>query len=219
MKYYKYFLLTIAVIVLDQVVKLLVFYNMTLYSEIPVLGNFFKLHYTINPGMAFGIVLEGVYGKLLLSLFRLVAMVGIAYYLYRLAKKNTPAGFLWCMALILGGAIGNVVDSIFYGKFLGLVAENASTPWFHGQVIDMFYFDIWKGEIPKWFPIWGGDYTSLWPIFNIADASIFCGVAIILIFQRKFFVEQKEETEIHPEHNISDISHNPIATSGTENNI
>jgi len=104
MKYYKYFLLTLAVIILDQVVKLLVFYNMTLYSEIPVLGNFFKLHYTINPGMAFGIVLEGVYGKLLLSLFRLVAMVGIAYYLYRLAKKKYTCGlfmvhgshFRWC---------------------------------------------------------------------------------------------------------------------------
>ncbi len=219
MKYYKYFLLTIAIIILDQVVKLSVFYNMTLYSEIPVLGNFFKLHYTINPGMAFGIVLEGVYGKLLLSLFRLVAMVGIAYYLYSLAKKNTPPGFLWCMALILGGAIGNVVDSIFYGKFLGLVADNASTPWFHGQVIDMFYFDIWKGEIPKWVPIWGGDYTSLWPIFNIADASIFCGVVIILIFQRKFFIEKKEEIEIHPEHNVPDISHNSISTTGTENNI
>ena len=202
MKYYKYFLLTLAVIIIDQVVKLLVHFNMNLYGEIPVLGNFFKLHYTTNPGMAFGIVLEGVYGKLLLSIFRLVAMVGIAYYLYRLAKKHAPTGFLWCMALILGGAIGNVVDSIFYGKYLGLVADNASTPWFHGQVIDMFYFDIWKGEIPKWVPVWGGDYTALWPIFNVADASIFCGVAIILIFQRRFFTEPKHSENIGPENTL-----------------
>jgi signal peptidase II len=116
-------------------------------------------------------------------------MSGIAYYLYHIAKKGAHPGLLWCIALILGGAIGNVVDSVFYGVFLNNAPYGAPTPWFHGQVIDMFYFDIWEGYLPQWLPIIGGEYYSFWPIFNIADASIFVGVAIILIFQKKFLKE------------------------------
>jgi len=186
-KYYKYFLLSLAIIVLDQVVKMLVHHNMYLGEEFPVLGDWFKIHYTRNPGMAFGIVLDYQYGKLILSVFRLFAMIGIGYYLYYLAKKGVHQGLLWCTALILGGAIGNVIDSTFYGKFFGLTTNNAPTPWFHGEVVDMFYLDIWKGYLPDWVPGMGGEYYSLWPIFNIADASIFVGVAIILLMQRRFF--------------------------------
>lgn len=101
--------------------------------------------------------------------------------------------YILCISLILGGAIGNLVDSIFYGVWLDNAPYNAPTPWFHGQVVDMFYFDIWEGYIPEWVPLWGGSYTALWPIFNIADASIFIGVAIILLFQNRFFPENKEE--------------------------
>jgi signal peptidase II len=201
MKITKFYLLSIAIIALDQIVKLLVHYNMEmgLAGQIPVFGDWFKLHYTLNPGMAFGMELGSEYGKLILTLFRLVAMVGIAYYLYYLAQKKVHQGLLWCIALILGGAIGNVIDSTFYGVFLDNAPYNASTPWFHGQVVDMFYIDIWEGRVADWVPLWGGEYMALWPIFNIADASIFVGVTIILLFQKRFFQEkeQNETTDIY----------------------
>ncbi len=197
MKYSKYFFLTIAIIILDQAVKLFVHFNMELGSggQIPVFGDWFKLYYTLNPGMAFGMQFGSEYGKLGLTLFRLVAMVFIAYYLYKLAKDNTHPGVLWSMALILGGAMGNVIDSTFYGVFLDNAPYNSITPWFHGQVVDMFYIDIWEGRVAEWVPYWGGDYLSLWPIFNIADASIFTGVTIILVFQKRFFGDKEEVEE------------------------
>ncbi|GAA5040985.1 lipoprotein signal peptidase [Marivirga lumbricoides] len=195
MKYYKYFFLALAVIVLDQAVKLFVHFNMELGAngQITVFGDWFKLYYTLNPGMAFGMQFGSEFGKLGLSLFRLVAMFFIAYYLYRLAKDDTHPGVLWSLALILGGAMGNVLDSTFYGVLLDNAPYDAITPWFHGQVVDMFYIDIWEGRVAEWVPFWGGDYLSLWPIFNIADASIFAGVAIILIFQKRFFKAMKQE--------------------------
>ena len=193
--YLKYFGIAFLVIAIDQAVKMLVHFEMDFGTpgQIPVFGDWFKLHYTTNPGMAFGMELGSEYGKMILTSFRLVAMVGIGYYLhYIIDKKNHPI-YILCIALILGGAIGNLVDSVFYGVWLDNAPYNAPTPWFHGQVVDMFYFDIWEGYIPEWVPLWGGSYTALWPIFNVADASIFIGVAIILIFQNRFFPEKKEE--------------------------
>ncbi len=200
MKYLKYYLLSLAIIALDQTVKLLVYNNMEmgLMGQIPVLGNWFKLHYTLNPGMAFGMQLGSEYGKLILTVFRLFAMVGIAYYLYVLSKRGVHKGLLWSVALILGGAIGNVIDSALYGVLLDNAPYGSSTPWFHGQVIDMFYIDIWEGQVADWVPIWGGEFMALWPIFNIADASIFVGVAIILIMQNKFFGTEKEHYDEAP---------------------
>ncbi|MGB3588166.1 MAG: lipoprotein signal peptidase [Tunicatimonas sp.] len=196
MKYWKYYLLSIGIIILDHTVKLLVHNNMDMgvIGQIPVFGDWFKLHYTLNPGMAFGMELGSEYGKLILTIFRLFAMVGIAYYLYALAKKKVHSGLLWSVALILGGAIGNVIDSALYGVLLDNAPYGSSTPWFHGQVIDMFYVDIWEGRVADWVPIWGGKYMALWPIFNIADASIFVGVAIILIFQNRFFNEKESRS-------------------------
>lgn len=193
MKYLKYFLISLVIILLDQSVKMLVHFNMDYGSvgQIKVFDDWFKLYYTLNPGMAFGLELGSSYGKLALSLFRLLAMGGITYYLYMLIKKSAHSGLLICISLILGGAIGNVIDSTFYGVILNNAPAEASTPWFHGQVIDMFYLDIWEGFAADWIPLIGGKYYSLWPIFNIADASIFCGVTAILIFQNKFF--KKEE--------------------------
>jgi len=195
-KYTKYFLLTFFLIALDQIVKLWVHFNMEMgiAGQIEVFGEWFKLYYTLNPGMAFGMQFGSEYGKLGLSLFRLVAMFFIAYYLYKLAKEKTHPGVLWSMAAVLAGAIGNLIDSMFYGVWLDNAPYNAISPWFHGQVVDMFYIDIWEGRVADWIPLWGGDYISLWPIFNIADAAIFCGVAVILIFQKKFFKAVKKET-------------------------
>lgn len=197
MKYAKYFLLSLFIIALDQAVKMWVHYNMDYgqIGQIKVFGDWFKLHYTLNPGMAFGMQLGSEYGKLALTIFRLIATVGISYYLYYLIKNAAHKGFLVCMALILAGAIGNVIDSTFYGVLLDNAPYDASTPWFHGQVIDMFYLDLWEGYVPDWLPFWGGKYTALWPIFNVADASIFTGVAITLIFQGVFFKEEKKEEQ------------------------
>ncbi len=206
-KYLKYYLLSLGIIILDQTVKLLVYNNMDMgmIGQISVFGDWFKLHYTLNPGMAFGMQLGSSYGKLILTIFRLFAMVGIGYYLYVLTKRGVHQGLLWSVALILGGAIGNVIDSAFYGVLLGNAPYGSSTAWFHGQVIDMFYIDIWEGKVPDWVPIWGGEYMALWPIFNIADASIFVGVAIILVMQNKFFGESKHkdtETEVHSQQQL-----------------
>jgi signal peptidase II len=190
--YIKYFGLSLLVIALDQAVKMLVHFQMDFGTpgQIPIFGDWFKLHYTTNPGMAFGMELGSEYGKMILTSFRLVAMVGIGYYLHYIIKKKNHAIYILCISMILGGAIGNLVDSVFYGVWLDNAPYNAPTPWFHGQVVDMFYFDIWEGYIPEWIPFWGGGYTALWPIFNVADASIFIGVSIILIFQSRFFPEK-----------------------------
>ncbi len=204
MKYSKFYILSLIIILVDQVVKMIVHFNMDpgVVGQIKVFDDWFKLHYTLNPGMAFGMEIGSENGKLILTIFRIFAGAGIAYYLYYLAKRNVHPGLLWSIALILGGAIGNVIDSTFYGVFLDNAPYNASTPWFHGQVIDMFYVDIWEGRVADWVPLFGGDYMALWPIFNIADASIFIGVTFILIRQKAFFAEKDkeeavEESEVH----------------------
>lgn len=190
----KYFFISFLIIVLDQVVKMLVHYNMEMGSrgQILLVGELFKLHYLTNPGMAFGMKLDFEYGKLLLTLFRIGAMFMIGYYLYFLVKKGTTKGLVICIAMILGGAVGNLIDSIFYGVLLDNAPFNAPTPWFHGQVIDMFYIDIWEGYLPKWIPGIGGDYMALWPVFNIADASIFIAICVILVFQKRYFKKEDE---------------------------
>ena len=192
---YIYYLITLLVIAIDQVVKMAVHFNMQLGSkgQIQIFGDWFKLHYLTNPGMAFGMQLGMENGKLFLTLFRLVAMIAIGFYLYHLYRKNSANGLLICIAMILGGAIGNLIDSIFYGVWLDNAPFDAPTPWFYGQVVDMFYIDIWEGRVAEWVPLFGGDYMALWPVFNVADASIFLGITFILIFQKRFFKEEEKE--------------------------
>src|SRR3989337_1712132 len=147
MKIYKYFLLALVIIIIDQTSKLLVHHYMYLHQEITIIGNEqygFSLHYLLNPGMAFGIRWNNEFGKLALTVFRIAAMFGIGYYLWKMATKETHTGFLWCMALILGGAVGNVIDSTFYGVLLDNQPIGSPTPWFHGQVIDMLFFPIFE---------------------------------------------------------------------------
>ncbi|CCH56123.1 Lipoprotein signal peptidase-like protein [Fibrisoma limi BUZ 3] len=191
--------MTLALIVLDQGVKLAVHFYMApgFAGQIKLIGDWLKLHYVLNPGMAFGMQLGYEYGKLVLSVFRLLAMIGIGYYLVNLAHRGAPDGLLWAMAMILAGAVGNVIDSTFYGVFLGNAPYGSPTPWFHGQVIDMIFVDVWEGFIPEWVPVWGGQYYST-PIFNIADSCIFVGVCLILLFQRRFFGEPPVEDNILP---------------------
>lgn len=190
MKYARYFGISLAVIILDQFVKMLVYFNMEygLIGQIKVLGDWFKLHYTLNPGMAFGLEIGSEYGKLILTLGRLVVMSGLVYGMAKLIREGkSHPGFLLCLSLILGGAVGNVIDSTFYGVLLNNAPAGVPTPWFHGQVIDMFYIDIWEGMVPEWVPVFGGQYYALWPIFNIADASIFCAIVALALFQNKLF--------------------------------
>jgi signal peptidase II len=190
-----FYLASLAVITVDHIVKLWVHFAMPmgLPGQIRVFGDWFKLHYTLNPGMAFGIELGSEYGKLALTGFRLFAASAIIWYIWHLYKTKHHPGMIWCMALILGGAIGNLIDSIFYGVLLENAPYGVSNPWFHGQVIDMFYIDIWEGILPDMIPFIGGQYYSFWPIFNIADASIFIGVSLLLIFQKRFLPHPSDE--------------------------
>ena len=187
MEHIKYYIFSLLIVLVDQSSKLMVHLNMNLGEEVSVLGDWFRLHYVLNPGIAFGIEFDFVYGKLLLTLFRILAASGIAYYLYHLAKNNSHKYILFSLSLILAGALGNVLDSTFYGVILDNAPYNAVSPWFHGQVIDMLYFPLYNGSFPDWLPIWGNQSFQFFrPVFNIADASIFMGVTFILVLQNRF---------------------------------
>jgi len=203
---YRYLVIALIVIAVDQAVKMLVYFYMEKgpSGEIHIFGEFFKLHYLTNKGMAFGLEFSWLKNsKLVLTLLRLFAVGGIIYYLSWLIKKEAPKGLLWCMALILGGAIGNVLDSTFYGVMLNNAPSSAPYPWFHGQVIDMFYIDIWEGCLDV--PFFGRKCMALWPVFNVADASIFIGITFILIFQKSYFGKEEEGDEDKEAVNVSDL--------------
>lgn len=166
------------------------------------------IHFVENPGMAFGIELGGSYGKLALSLFRIFAVVFLIYYLRQLIRSDVSYGLLISFALILAGALGNIIDSAFYGlifsesPYHGGVAtlfppEGGYAGFLHGRVVDMLYFPIIRGAFPDWFPFWGGEpFLFFKPIFNIADLSISLGVLNILLFQHSFFTSSTEEKPV-----------------------
>ena len=195
MKATKYFLIALVVIVIDQIVKVIVKLNMSLGQEIKVVGNLFKIHFIENKGAAFGMTVDGLMSplgvsvspansKLILSIFSIVALIFIGYFLFKLSTHKSPLPIF--VAMIFGGALGNIIDRTFYGIFFQSI-NNYDGGLFFGRVVDMFYLDIWKGYLPDWMPLIGGEYYSFWPIFNIADAAISIGIVVILIFQGKFF--------------------------------
>ena len=182
-----------------------------------MLGEWFKLHYLLNPGMAFGIRWNSEFGKLALTIFRIGAMIGIAIYLYKMTLKGAHSGFLICMSLILGGAVGNVIDSTFYGVLLNNAPMGSPTKWFHGQVIDMLFFPLFDFYWPQWMPNAGEYFLFFSPVFNIADSSIFLGVATILIFQKKFFAHESMGLELKaPEAGVLTEDQTPPVVLGTE---
>jgi signal peptidase II len=193
----KSILLILVIIVSDQVLKIWVKTNMSLGQETHVLGNWFLLHFTENNGMAFGMDLPGRYGKTILSVFRIIAITAIGVYLAYMLRQNAHKGLIISLSLILAGAVGNILDSAFYGVIFsdsyGRVAnlfppEGGYATFLHGRVVDMLYFPIIKGTLPEWFPVWGNRYIIFFrPVFNIADSSITTGVLTILIWQRKLF--------------------------------
>jgi signal peptidase II len=191
--------LIIGILIIDQFVKILVKTNMTIGEEINVIGNWFIIHFTENNGMAFGMDLPGNNGKTILSIFRLIAIAAIGFYLRYLIKHDAHRGLILSVALILAGAAGNILDSLFYGMIFndswGRIATlfpegGGYSSFLHGRVVDMFYFPVIRGVWPDWFPWLGGSSLVFFrPVFNIADSSITVGVFIILIWQKRFFSE------------------------------
>ncbi len=207
----KSILIILIILTLDQFFKILIKTNMRIGEEIHVIGNWFILHFTENNGMAFGMDLPGENGKIFLSLFRILAVTGIAFYMRYLIRQKAHNGLVLSVALILAGAAGNIFDSLFYGMIFddswGKVATlfpdgGGYSSLLHGRVVDMLYFPVIRGYWPDWFPFWGGQSLVFFrPVFNIADSSITVGVFIILFFQKRFFaeLENKEEKEPVPD--------------------
>ena len=202
--YSKPVLLIFIILLVDQISKFWVKLNMTIGQDFKVLGDKFLIHFIENPGMAYGMEFGGEYGKLFLSVFRIIAVMGIGYGLHYMVKNKYNRGFILNVALIFAGALGNIIDSAFYGLIF-----SESTPFskavlfpdgggyasfLHGKVVDMLYFPLISGTFPTWFPIWGGeDFLFFRPVFNIADSAISVGVFLILIFQKRYFKEEHDE--------------------------
>lgn len=202
----KAYLLVILLLVIDQVSKIYIKTHFVLQERIKVMDqNWFQIFFIENEGMAWGVELPGDYGKLFLTLFRILAVGGIAYWLHDSVKKNGSKYLIVAIALILTGAFGNIIDSVFYGiifddsygKVATLFADEPYGTLFHGKVVDMFYFPFIEDYVlPSWLPIWGGkEFTFFNAIFNVADMAISTGVGILIVFNKKAFAPD------HNEHN------------------
>ncbi|AFD08322.1 lipoprotein signal peptidase [Solitalea canadensis] len=178
----KAILIITLVVLADQLLKTWIKNNMYIGQEFNIIGNWFIIHFTENNGMAFGMEFAGEYGKLFLTLFRIAAVAGIGYGIHYVIKHRYPFGLVIAASLIFAGALGNIIDSVFYGVIYGY------STLLHGRVVDMFYFPVVQGHFPSWFPLWGDqEFVFFRPVFNIADAAISTGVAMILVFQKKYF--------------------------------
>ncbi|MFY8020571.1 MAG: lipoprotein signal peptidase [Bacteroidia bacterium] len=181
--------LLIGILLIDQFVKLYIKTHFMLGEEINVLGQWFKLHFTENYGMAFGIEFGGKTGKVFLTLFRIIFVFGILWYIQSLAKKGGSLPYIISWTFIAAGALGDIIDSVFYGVYFGY------DDWFHGRVVDMLYFPLIQTNIPEWFPFWAGeDFEFFRPVFNIADAAISIGFVLILLTQGQAGLEAEETT-------------------------
>lgn len=200
------------VIIADQALKIFIKTSYQLNTSHPVFGNWFQLYFVENPGMAYGWKFGGDWGKLALTVFRILAVIFGTWYLGKIIKQKYHKGFIICAGLIYAGALGNLIDSCFYGLIFdkGMVydplikeytgyyglAKFSTTGYasiLHGNVVDMLYFPIIKGHFPLWLPIWGGeDFEFFRPIFNIADAAISSGVIIIILFQKRFLRQRND---------------------------
>jgi signal peptidase II len=206
----KSLLVIFTVLFLDQLLKIWIKTHMYLGQEYNVFGNWFIIHFTENNGMAFGMEFAGGYGKLFLTLFRIIASGAIFWYLLTLIKKKVSLALVLTVSLIFAGAVGNIIDSAFYGLIFNESAFQVAQLFpdgggygslLHGKVVDMLYFPVIETHFPQWFPFWGGEeFVFFRPVFNLADSSITVGVLSLLIFQKKFFKTTREEETI----NISD---------------
>jgi signal peptidase II len=205
-----------AVVIADQALKIYIKTKYQLNESHAVAGNWFQLYFVENPGMAYGWKFGGNWGKLALTVFRMAAVVFGTWYLGSIIKQKYHRGFIICAALIYAGALGNLIDSAFYGLLFdkgmlpdgsgdyagysgtAVFSKNGYASFLHGNVVDMLYFPVIKGTFPNWFPFWGGDYFEFFrPIFNLADAAISTGVIAILVFQKRFFKQRKPQQTNH----------------------
>lgn len=210
-------LIILLIIIADQALKLWIKTNYQLNEHHAIIGSGFQLYFVENPGMAYGWKFGGEWGKMALTIFRMCAVIFGTWYLRKIIKEKNHRGFIFCAALVYAGALGNLIDSSFYGLIfdkgmtvdpvlkdyvgyngLAVFSANGYSSFLHGNVVDMLHFPVINGHFPTWFPIWGGeDFQFFRPIFNIADASITTGVISILVFQKRFF-RQHPSRETHP---------------------
>lgn len=209
--------LILVILFIDQAIKFYIKLNYFIGEEHALIGSWARLHFIENEGMAWGLKFGGGFGKIVLTLFRLGAVIWGSSLIKGFIQKKYHNGFIFCAALIYAGAVGNLIDSMFYGMifeqsvpFTTQVAvfmpkTGSYAPFLYGKVVDMFYFPIIQNaHFPTWFPIWGGEEFEFFrPVFNFADAAISTGVISLFVFQRKFFkendVESEPSTEIGPE--------------------
>jgi len=195
------------ILLVDQALKFYIKTNFFLNTSKPVFGEWFQLYFVENPGMAYGWKFGGNWGKLILTSFRLGAVFFGVFYLGKIIREKYHKGFIFCASLIFAGALGNLIDSCFYGMIfdkgmvlntqfneymgydgLASLSQKGYGIFLHGNVVDMLYFPIIRGYFPTWMPLWGGqEFEFFRPIFNVADAAISGGVISILVFQKKFF--------------------------------
>ena len=188
-------IIIILILLIDQISKIYIKTNF-LYGEEVVVFDWFRIHFIENNGMAWGAEFGGKAGKLFLTIFRLFAITGIGYWLYKSIKSNAHTVLVVAISFIFAGAMGNIIDSVFYGVIFNtpynevatLFAEEPYGNLFFGKVVDMLYFPIWSGDLPEWLPIWGGKpFTFFNAIFNVADSAISAGVGLLIVFNKKAF--------------------------------
>ena len=195
-------LIVFAVLIIDQIIKIWVKTSMYWHESIKI-TDWFYIYFTENNGMAFGME---IFNKFFLTGFRIIAAIAITWLLIQYVKKNYKTGFLVCMSLILAGAIGNIIDCVFYGEIFSesthsLIAQfvpigEGYSDWFYGKVVDMFYFPLIETNWPEWMPFVGGEHFIFFsPIFNFADAAISCGIVAMILFYGKYLGNIMEENK------------------------
>ena len=195
-------LIVIAVLIIDQIIKIWVKTSMYWHESIKI-TDWFYIYFTENNGMAFGME---IFNKFFLTGFRIIAAIAITWLLIQYVKKNYKTGFLVCVSLILAGAIGNIIDCVFYGEIFSesthsLIAQfvpigQGYSDWFYGKVVDMFYFPLIETNWPEWMPFVGGEHCIFFsPIFNFADAAISCGIIALILFYGKYLGNIMEENK------------------------